>query len=389
MNDMIFSEKQQEIVNFTEGPLLVTASAGSGKTTVLTERIGNLVKKTRKQILAITFTNKACEEIKNKLKDFSLLENVNATTFHGFCTQILESHVGEMNWETMPQIFREEDIKQVLISSIEESPWMFQYYKTLDNKERISFVNNTINTISKIKREVILDNELKNRIQDEKIIEIYRLYNEYMSNLHAIDFDDLLLMSYQLLLLNPKIAALYRIQYAYICVDEAQDMNKAQYQLLKVLTGSNYRNIMLVGDPKQSIYAFNGSSSKYMMENFEKDYAPVYKIELFENYRSARSINKIASLVMPEIQSEEYVKLEGVYCEESYDTPEEESNAVINKIKNLMSAEKVQDIDGKLNYSDFAILARNKFVLSCIEKYLQLNKIPFFYKNTTGQINFT
>ena len=391
MCKIILSEKQQEIVNFLDGPLLVTASAGSGKTRVLTERIAKLTNHTRRQILAITFTNKACEEIKNRLqiKSKDLLEHVNVTTFHGFCMQVLEAHINAMHWTSMPQIFHEEDIRQVLVSAICESPDLRDLYLSKDNKGRNQFIINATYTISQIKREFILPDEIEERVVDKNSIRVYNLYCEYMENLHAIDFDDLLLKTYQLFLNNPKISSLYRTEYAYICVDEAQDMNKAQYQLLKVLTGGEHRNIMLVGDAKQSIYAFNGSSSSFMMTDFVNDYSPVCKIELLENYRSARTINEYASRIMSGVQTEEHIKLNGIFEEQAYNTPCEEAKAVVLKIKDLIASDKVKDIEGKVSYSDIAILARNKFILSKFEKELAAKSIPFFYKNTTGQINFT
>lgn len=391
MCKIVLSEKQQEIVNYVDGPLLVTASAGSGKTRVLTERIAKLSNYTRRQILAITFTNKACEEIKNRLqiKGNDLLERVNVTTFHGFCMQVLESHISAMHWTSMPQIFREEDIRQVLVSAICESPDLRDLYLSKDNKERNQLIINAIYTISQIKREFILPDEIEERVIDKNSIKVYNLYCEYMENLHAIDFDDLLLKTYQLFLNNPKISSLYRTEYEYICVDEAQDMNKAQYQLLRVLTGSEHRNIMLVGDAKQSIYAFNGSSSSFMMTDFVNDYSPVCKIELLENYRSARTINDYASRIMSGIQTEEYIKLNGIFEEQAYNTPCEEAKAVVLKIKKLIASDRVKDIEGKVSYSDIAILARNKFVLAKFGKELAAENIPYFYKNTTGQINFT
>ena len=123
MYKIVLSTRQEEIANYIDGQLLVTASAGSGKTRVLTERIANLTKHTRRRILAITFTNKACEEIKTRLqqKNYDMLEQVLVSTFHGFCTQVLESHVSAMNWHSMPQIFRDEDIRQVVASAICDS----------------------------------------------------------------------------------------------------------------------------------------------------------------------------------------------------------------------------------------------------------------------------
>lgn len=391
MCNIVLSPRQKEIADFINGPLLVTASAGSGKTRVLTERIANLTKHTRRRILAITFTNKACEEIRTRLqqKDYDMLDQVLVSTFHGFCTQVLESHVSAMNWRTMPQIFRDEDIRQVVASAICDSLNLRDKYLSLDNKGRYQMVSSALDVISQIKREVILDDELEERVANDDHIEIYRHYCEYMDSLHAIDFDDLLLDAYKLFLYNPKIASLYRREFEYICVDEAQDMNKAQYQLLRILTGKEHRNIMLVGDAKQSIYAFNGSSSRFMQKEFVCDYNPVKVINLQENYRSAKSILDYAGLIIPDAPVEEFVKLQGVCQELTYDTPCEEAQGVVDSIKKMLQAEHTKDVDGHLTYSDFSVLARNKFVLSKIEAELTKAGIPYHYKNTSGNPEFT
>ncbi len=391
MCKIVLSPKQQEIANYINGPLLVTASAGSGKTRVLTERIANLTKHTRRRILAITFTNKACEEIKNRLqqKDYEMLEQVLVSTFHGFCTQVLESHVSAMNWRTMPQIFRDEDIRQVVASAIYDSLNLREKYLSLDNKGRNQMVSSSIEVISQIKREVILEDELEERVANSDHIEIYRHYCDYMDSLHAIDFDDLLLDAYKLFLYNPKIASLYRREFEYICVDEAQDMNKAQYQLLRILTGNEHRNIMMVGDAKQSIYAFNGSSSRFMQEDFVRDYAPVKVMNLQENYRSAKSILNYAGLIIQDAPIEEYVKLQGVCQELTYETPCMEAQGVVKFIKKMMQAEHINDVEGHITYADFSVLARNKYVLSKIEEELIKAGIPYHYKNTNGNPMFT
>lgn len=391
MCKIVLSPKQQEIANYIHGPLLVTASAGSGKTRVLTERIANLTKHTRRRILAITFTNKACEEIKNRLqqKNYDILEQVLVSTFHGFCTQVLESHIAAMNWRTMPQIFRDEDIRQVVASAICDSLSLREKYLSSDNKGRNQMVSSSIEVISQIKREVILEDELEERVANRDNIEVYRHYCDYMDSLHAIDFDDLLLDAYKLFLYNPKIASLYRREFEYICVDEAQDMNKAQYQLLRILTGNEHRNIMLVGDAKQSIYAFNGSSSRFMQEEFVRDYFPVEVMNLKENYRSAKSILNYAGLIMHDAPVEEFVKLQGVCQELTYETPCMEAQGVVDSINTMLRAEHIKDVEGRLTYADFSVLARNKFVLSKIEEELRKAGIPYHYKNTNGNPDFT
>ncbi|MDE6493373.1 MAG: ATP-dependent helicase [Bacteroidales bacterium] len=376
------SPKQQEIAALKDGAVLVRASAGSGKTRVLVERIKMLAGITKRKVLAITFTNKACEEIRTRLAevDENLLEHVFVVTFHGLCESIIENHIAATRFETMPQIFTDDDRKKILEETITEIPSLTQWYKGLNDKERKEKLYRALDNISLIKRSVIPDNELGGFIRDEQMHNLYLSYREHMDSLNAIDFDDLLLNAYLLLINNPRIADLYRRSFTYICVDEAQDLNKAQYMVLRAITGGEHKNVMLVGDTKQSIYAFNGSSSEYMDDWFVRDYHPT-EYDLNENYRSAKSILDYAQKVVYDDSLDVTLPYTGV-CEEcAYDTPCEEAKGVVDKIKSLVGTE-IEGCDEKLNYTDIAVLARNKFVLGKIEEQLKSCGLPYHYKTT-------
>lgn len=382
------SPKQQEIASLTDGAVLVRASAGSGKTRVLVERIKMLAGMTKRKVLAITFTNKACEEIRTRLAevDENLLEHVFVATFHGLCESIIESHIAVTRFVTMPQIFADDDRKKILEETITETPSLSQWYRGLNDKERRETLYRALDNISLIKRSVILDEELYNVIKDEQMRNLYLSYREQMDSLNAIDFDDLLLNAYQLLIHNPRIADLYRRSFTYICVDEAQDLNKAQYMVLRAITGGEHKNVMLVGDTKQSIYAFNGSSSKYMDDWFVKDYNPtVYNLN--ENYRSAKAILDYAQKVVHDETLDVTLPYTGICKEYAYDTPCEEAQEVVSGIKSLVGTE-IEGYDGKLNYSDIAVLARNKFVLGKIEEQLKSSSLPYHYKTTGAGLEF-
>lgn len=383
------SPKQQEIATWKDGAILVRASAGSGKTRVLVERIKMLAGITKRKVLAITFTNKACEEIRTRLAeaDENLLDHVFVATFHGLCESIIESHIAATRFATMPQIFTDDDRKKILEETITETPSLSLWYRRLNDKERIETLYRALDNISYIKRSVILDDELHQVITDEQMRNLYLSYREHMDSLNAIDFDDLLLNAYQLLIRNPKIADLYRRNFTYICVDEAQDMNKAQYMVLRAITGSEHKNIMLVGDTKQSIYAFNGSSSKYMDEWFKKDYAPA-EYYLKENYRSAKAILAYAQKVVHDNSLDVTLPYTGICKEFAYHTPCEEAQEVVNGIKSLIGTE-IEGFDGKLNYSDIAVLARNKFILGKIEEQLKNSHLPYHYKTTGAGLEFS
>lgn len=383
------SSKQQEIATLKDGAILVRASAGSGKTRVLVERIKMLAGITKRKVLAITFTNKACEEIRTRLAevDENLLEHVFVATFHGLCESIIESHIAATRFVTMPQIFTDDDRKKILEETITETPSLNQWYRGLSEKERRETLYRALDNISLIKRSVISDNELYKFIKDEQMRNLYLSYREHMDSLNAIDFDDLLLNAYLLLINNPRIADLYRRSFTYICVDEAQDLNKAQYMVLCAITGGEHKNVMLVGDTKQSIYAFNGSSSKYMDEWFVRDYNPtVYNLN--ENYRSAKAILAYAQKVVRDDSLDVTLPYTGICKEYAYNTPCEEAQGVIEKIKSLVGTE-VEGYDGKLSYSDIAVLARNKFLFGKIEEQLKSSDLPYHYKTTGIGQEFT
>ena len=382
MCKVILSPKQQDIASFKEGAILVRASAGSGKTRVLVERIKMLAASTKRKVLAITFTNKACEEIKTRLAevDESLLEHVFVSTFHGLCESIIESHIAATRFSIMPQIFTDDDRKKILEECISETPSLSNWYRALGEKERKNTLYKALDNISLIKRSLLQDQDLPRYIHDEQMRNIYFSFREHMDSLNAIDFDDLLFNAYLLLVNNPLIADMYRRGFTYICVDEAQDMNRAQYMVLRAITGSEYKNVMLVGDTKQSIYAFNGSSSDFMDKDFVRDYNPVV-FDLNENYRSASSILNYAQKVVYDSTLNTVLPYTGICEENVWETPCEEAKYVVDKIADLVGTE-IEGFASRLEYEDIAILGRNKFVLSKIEDQLKEKNIPYHYKTT-------
>lgn len=389
INQIKLSPKQREIAEFTYGALRVIASAGSGKTRVLTERIKRLSEITKRKILAITFTNKASEEIKERLnKDIDIDEKLFVGTFHSFCISVIESHGSLIGYNEVPQIFSSTDDRlKVLEVAILNTPNVKCLYEQKDNKEQNKFKYNILEYFSKIKREVILDEELQDKGITEDAILLYRTYKQLMKSMNAIDFDDLLLLTYELFTNNSKIAGLYRRNYEFICIDEAQDMNKAQYMLLRALAGDDNKNIMLVGDPNQSIYGFNGSSSKFMNNYFTNDYNP-QEILLSENYRSSRKVLELANKIIQGSSSLENIVVEGICEIHSCDNAESEASWVVNKIKELITQKELTDIENPITEQSISILARNKFVFADIEKKLKSDNIDYYFKNTGGEAIF-
>lgn len=383
MMDIILSAKQREIVNFRDGALLVKASAGSGKTRVLTERVKILAEGTRRKILAITFTNKACEEIKNRIKENNteLLKKVDVYTFHGFCNSVLERHGSYIGYARLPEIISsQEDIYALMEEAVKATPTINSKYQQLDNKEKRKKIFEAIEFVSKIKRNFIPDEELYGSSQDGVIL--YFAYRSLMQSMNAIDFDDMLLLVYKLFTTNVRIADLYRRNYDYICIDEAQDLNNAQYRLLRSLANDGYKNVMMVGDAKQSIYAFNGSSKDYMLKYFVADYNPVI-YELSENYRSARTILEYANKIIPGANVVVDAQIEGLCNEYPMPTDVAEIEKIIELIKKLLKQRKLRFVEHDITEDDITVLARNKYILEPLEKRLEELSIPYYYKNTS------
>jgi DNA helicase II / ATP-dependent DNA helicase PcrA len=383
------SLKQKEAVFFDEGAILVNASAGSGKTRVLTERIKRLLDTTKRKILAITFTNKAGEEMKERLENAEKVKtNVFVGTFHGFCQQVLELRGNLIGLPQMPHIFEEEADRLSLIEeAISLTPSICNFYTELESKKQRSFRYDVLDFISEVKRDLLTEGDLLKEKDGEDLVLLYNSYQEILTSQNAIDFDDLIKLCYHLFTNNPSVAALYRRTYEYICIDEAQDLNFAQYQLLKSITGSEYKNVMMVGDPNQSIFAFNGSLPDYMNKYFIKDFSPKI-IELKENYRSSKEIVKAAEKIIPGSSDIVNMVIPGIFEINGIEDEEREANWIVDKIQELVSVKTHDDIEGEIIYEKIAILARNKYVFTTLETKLKENKIPFFYKITQRSINY-
>ena len=379
------SEMQKQIVYAEDGPIYVKASAGSGKTRVLTERVRYLLNKSKKKVLALTFTNKAGEEIKERLKDISEIDKrVFVGTFHSFCQHILENHGNLIGFSKMPHIFEDETDRIELVGqAIQQTPSYAIKYKKQNEKQKRDFRYRVLSFISEVKRKLIAENELYKYTDDEDIVLLYQNYQDILHAQNAIDFDDLLLLAYSLFVNFPKTASLYRRSFYAICVDEAQDLNNAQYQLLLALANNEFTNIMMVGDPNQSIYHFNGSSPDYMDKKFVRSFKPVI-FELNENFRSSKAVLLAAKKVVPDAEYITGTVKKGLFDLNGFSDEEEESQWIVDKIKELLAIKKHKDIEGEITYEKIAILARNKYIFNPLETQLHDNSLPFYYKMTRG-----
>lgn len=384
------SEKQESIVCLNHGAYLVLASAGSGKTRVLTERIKRLSDSFEGKILAITFTNKAAAEIRERLGTSERISsNVFVGTFHSFCQSILELRFKLLGYTKMPQIFEDDSDRIDLIKqAIKSVPFFEEIYENLDPKKKNEYTYNALQFISTVKRELLSAEELADNSENNEYKYLFETYQDILKSNNAIDFDDLIRLVYELFTNNEVVANLYRKAYSFVCIDECQDLNKLQYFLLKSLCGDAIKNVMMVGDPNQSIYGFNGSASSFMQKDFVTDFQ-AKEITLDENYRCSKSVIEASNKLMGlKVEAKNYV-IKGVFEIQPADTEIVEAEFVVNKIKELIRIESHDDIEDIITYEKISILARNKYVFKNIEEQLQVNGIPYYFKSGNAGIKFS
>ena len=389
MSKINLSPKQSQIVNLGAGSYLIEASAGSGKTRVLTERVKKLLEDNSTKILAITFTNKASEELKERL-ELDKLKNKNAFvgTFHSFCQSILESRFKLLGFQKMHHIFEDEsDRIEIVEEAIKSVPYFTDIYDNLESKDKAGYKSKVLSFISSVKRELAEPEDLITEEGEEHLLLLYNEYQDILKSNNALDFDDLILFVYKLLSNNEAVQNLYSKSYNYIFIDEGQDLNKAQYYLLKTLCGDQIKNVMIVGDPNQSIYGFNGSAPKYMQTFFVDDFK-AQKITLDENYRCSKQVIDAANKLMQlNVEAVNYV-IEGHFETYKAASEKDEAKYVVEKIDYLINLKNHTDIEGEIDYSKMAILGRNKFVFKYIEELLQERNIPYYFKSGNVGLKF-
>ena len=274
-----------------EGPCLVIAGAGSGKTKVLTTRIANLIESgvPSYQILAITFTNKAAKEMRDRLETLAKDNKAFVGTFHSFGLRVIRENVNALGMTSNFTILDSDDVTSLVKKILKEKGYDTKEVSPSYIKNRISFIKN----------EMLTDAEVEKFFQSEmeKIAyEIYKEYNIKLKKNNSVDFDDLLRIPVLLFQNHPDILEFYQNKYQYILIDEYQDTNEVQYKLVKLLS-KKYQNLFVVGDPDQSIYQFRGANYKNIL-NFERDYPNTVVIPLEDNYRSTKMILDAANSVI-------------------------------------------------------------------------------------------
>ncbi|WP_425457168.1 DNA helicase PcrA [Aquibacillus sediminis] len=374
MDDLLkgLNNRQKEAVQHTEGPLLIMAGAGSGKTRVLTHRIAYLLGEKEvspRSILAITFTNKAAREMKDRVYRLVGPEGASiwVSTFHSMCVRILRRDIDRIGYSSNFSILDSGDQLTVIKNIVKElniDPKKFEPRAILG-------------AISSAKNELVSPEEYSQKVgnfYDQQIAKVYEKYQKTLRKNQSLDFDDLIMQTIRLFERVPEVLEYYQRRFQYIHVDEYQDTNHAQYYLVKLLA-KRYENLCVVGDSDQSIYRWRGADIQNIL-SFEKDYPNATVVMLEQNYRSTKSILDAANTVIENNTGRKPKKLwtdntEGSkinYYQAS--TEQEEGLFVANKVKDFIAS-------GEYEYKDIAILYRTNAQSRSIEETFVKSNIPY------------
>jgi len=371
---------QREAVTTADGPVLVLAGAGSGKTRVIAHRIAYLLGVRGvhpRNVLAVTFTNKAAEEMSRRVEGLlgpAGLRPPLIATFHATCVRILREHVRHIGYPRHFVIYDEDDRLAVVKECMRE----------LDMDERATTPASLVHRISHAKNQMLPVGEAEHLARgprEEQIAAVYRRYQERLTTAGAVDFDDLLLLTVRLLDQVPEVLAWYRGLWKWVLVDEYQDTNRAQYRIIRALTGE-HRNICVVGDPDQSVYRFRGADLRNLLD-FERDYPGTRVVRLEQNYRSTKRILAVASAVIAHnvTRKEKSLWTENVEGEppaiyRAWDE-HEEANFVAQTIRRLR--------DEGREWSDIAVFYRTNAQSRVLEDALRRGGVPYLI---VGSVRF-
>ena len=367
----------------------VLASAGTGKTRVLTERVRFILENTKREgVIALTFTNKAAEEMQARLSDCDeTAERAWVATIHSVAERILHRYGHMIGLPRELHIYeRDKDRMDVFIQSLRDN-WidMDEYLKLEGKKDRERVLREYMNVFSGIKRELLGERDAEVRFADKPgLWGIFQNYQYALLDSGGIDYDDILVYSRKLLLNQAWIADIYRAKYKHVCVDEAQDLNRLQYEFLRALCSDCITSVMMVGDPHQMIYGFNGSSSDYLCKYFVQDFS-AKSYRLTENYRSSKLVINAADNLKPGSQQGDEFALEGRVSIKSLSDEVEESEWIASSIKRLIRSGSHQEIEGDISLEHMVVIARNRFVFSALQDVLSKNSIPFFLRKAEKQ----
>ena len=374
MNSLLtgLNKEQQQAVQHTEGPLLILAGAGSGKTKVLTVRIAHLLAQgvNPYEILAITFTNKAAKEMKSRVEGLvgDVANRIWLSTFHSFCAKFLRFELDNfLGYNSNFTIYDTSDSQAVIKAAL----------KALNLDDKYYPVGAMIGAISDAKNKLLFASDFRKQARDfyqQKVADVYEYYERELRKNNALDFDDLLLVAVKLLQSNEAVLDKYSKRFRYVMIDEYQDTNHAQYLLAKLLS-SYWKNIAVVGDADQSIYAWRGADIQNILD-FEKDYPNCTSIKLEQNYRSTKIILDAANAVIENNEGRPKKNLwtdktEGAKIQHFTAQSEHEEAAFIGD-----TIAKKHDIHG-IPYGDMAILYRTNAQSRVLEEALIKRALPY------------
>ena len=374
MNSLLtgLNKEQQQAVQHTEGPLLILAGAGSGKTKVLTVRIAHLLAQgvNPYEILAITFTNKAAKEMKSRVEGLvgDVANRIWLSTFHSFCAKFLRFELDNfLGYNSNFTIYDTSDSQAVIKAAL----------KALNLDDKYYPVGAMIAAISDAKNKLLFASDFRKQARDfyqQKVADVYEYYERELRKNNALDFDDLLLVAVKLLQSNEAVLDKYSKRFRYVMIDEYQDTNHAQYLLAKLLA-SHWKNIAVVGDADQSIYAWRGADIQNILD-FEKDYQNCTSIKLEQNYRSTKIILDAANAVIENNEGRPKKNLwtdktEGAKIQHFTAQSEHEEAAFIGD-----TIAKKHDIHG-VPYGDMAILYRTNAQSRVLEEALIKRALPY------------
>ena len=374
MNSLLtgLNKEQQQAVQHTEGPLLILAGAGSGKTKVLTVRIAHLLAQgvNPYEILAITFTNKAAKEMKSRVEGLvgDVANRIWLSTFHSFCAKFLRFEIDSfLGYNSNFTIYDTSDSQAVIKAAL----------KALNLDDKYYPVGAMIAAISDAKNKLLFASDFRKQARDfyqQKVADVYEYYERELRKNNALDFDDLLLVAVKLLQSNATVLDKYSHRFRYVMIDEYQDTNHAQYLLAKLLA-SHWKNIAVVGDADQSIYAWRGADIQNILD-FEKDYPNCRSIKLEQNYRSTKIILDAANAVIDnnEGRPEKNLwtdKIEGAKIQHFTAQSEHEEAAFIGDT--IAKKHDIHDVP----YGDMAILYRTNAQSRVLEEALIKRALPY------------
>jgi DNA helicase II / ATP-dependent DNA helicase PcrA len=363
--------EQREAVETTEGPLLILAGAGSGKTRVLTYRIAYLIENGvyPGSILAITFTNKAASEMRERVEAIvgNEARNMWISTFHSTCVRILRMDIEKLGYNKNFVIYDSSDQEKLIKECLQE----------LNLDEKMFTPKDMLHKIGSLK-DVLMDEDTYYRqnvhdFKNKRVAEIYKLYQKKLRTNNALDFDDIIVKTVRLLKDHVDVLEHYQRKFRYVLVDEYQDTNRAQYELVNLIARA-HRNLCVVGDDDQSIYGWRGADIRNILD-FEQDYPGVKTVKLEQNYRCTKNILEAANFVIANNEKRKKKRLWTENCEGDSikfyraDSDRDESGFIVNQISNLVN-------EGN-SFKDFAILYRTNAMSRILEEGFVTTGIPY------------